>query len=331
MLSRVAERIYWMGRYLERAENTARLINVNTLLLLDLPKGVSLGWQPLVDIMGSTEQFAEHFTEASERNVVRFLIADEKNPASLLSSLKFARENARTVRDTLPGEGWERINDLFLKAKADLPSGLARGRRYDNLVEAIAACQQITGMLAGTMLHNEGYDFLRIGRNLERADMTTRIIDVRTAYVGTSVPGVELEPFLHAQWLSLLRSISAYQAYWLKVQAPVRRQEVLEFLFKERQFPRSVLHCIGEVAGAIERLPRNVVPLTTAGKLAAHLDKRRVSRMDDAAVHAFVDRLQLKLSQLHESIAATYFQFATMDARLRSGRKRKSAAATAGN
>ena len=324
MLSRVAERIYWMGRYLERAENTARLVNVNTLLLLDLPRGVPLGWQPLIDITGSSELFAEYFADASERNVVRFLIADEKNPASLLSSLKFARENARTVRDALPGEGWEHINDLFLKAKADLPAGLGRGRRYDNLVGAIAACQQTTGMLAGTMLHNEGYDFLRIGRNLERADMTTRIIDVRAAYVGSGVPEVELEPFLHAQWLSLLRSISAQQAYWLKVQAPVRRYEVLEFLFKERQFPRSVLHCIGEVAGAIERLPRNALPLSTAEKLAVHIEKRRLGRMNDASVHAFVDRLQMKLGQLHGAIAATYFQSAAMEPRSRRGHKRKS-------
>lgn len=309
MLSRVAEKIYWMGRYLERAENTARLVNVNTLLLLDLPRGIPLGWQPLIEITGNSTQYNEHFSEASERNVVRFLIADERNPGSLLSSLQYARENARTIRDVLPSEGWERINNIFLKAKSDLPSGLARSHRHDNLVETIAACQQITGMLSGTMLHNEGYNFLRIGRNLERADMTTRIIDVRTAHGSSNGSTVEHEPFIHAQWLSLLQSISAYQAYWLKVQAPVRRQEVLEFLFKEQQFPRSVLHCICEVAAAIENLPRNRDPLTAAEALAANLVKRRVDRMDDKTVHAFVDSLQLKLGKLHKTISKTYFQF----------------------
>ncbi|OBS08504.1 alpha-E domain-containing protein [Acidihalobacter prosperus] len=323
MLSRVAERIYWLGRYLERAENTARLVNVNTLLLLDLPRRVPLGWQPLVDITGSSEQFAEHYNEASERNVVRFLVADEKNPGSLLSSLHSARENARTIRDALPREGWERINDLYLKAKAELPSGLARSRRYDKLGEVIAAAQQVTGLLAGSMLHDEGYDFLRIGRNLERADMTTRIVDVRTAPAHPDVQSAELEPFRHAQWLSLLRSISGYQAYWLKVQAPVRRREVLEFLFKERQFPRSILHGIGEAAAAIGHLPRSEALTAEIDALAARIGKRRVGRMDDDAVHAFVDLVQLKLGRLHDAIAATYFQAVPAERRPRRGRGRK--------
>ncbi|WP_455380453.1 alpha-E domain-containing protein, partial [Acidihalobacter prosperus] len=241
--------------------------------------------------------------------------ADESNPGSLLSSLQYARENARTIRDTLPSEGWERINNIYLKAKSDLPSGLARSRRHDNLVETIASCQQITGMLSGTMLHNEGYNFLRIGRNLERADMTTRIIDVRTAHGSPDESTVEHGAFIHAQWLSLLQSISAYQAYWLKVQAPVRRQEVLEFLFKERQFPRSVLHCICEVAAAIENLPRNKDPLSAAGTLAANLEKRRVGRMDDNAIHGFVDNFQLRLGKLHKIISKTYFQFTTQKLR----------------
>ncbi|AOU97148.1 hypothetical protein BI364_03245 [Acidihalobacter yilgarnensis] len=323
MLSRVAERIYWLGRYLERGENTARLVNVNTLLLLDLPRRVPLGWQPLIDITGNAELFAEHLSETSERNVVRFLVADEKNPGSLLSSLHSARENARTIRDALPREGWERINDLYLQAKAELPSGLARSRRYDKLVGVIAACQQVTGLLAGAMLHDEGYDFLRIGRNLERADMTTRIVDVRTAPAHPDIQGVELEPFRHAQWLSLLRSISAYQAYWLKVQAPVRRREVLEFLFKERQFPRSILHGIGEVATAIGHLPRSEALTAEVNALALRIEKRRVGRMDDDAVHAFVDRLQLNLARLHKAIATNYFQIGAVEQRPRRPRSRK--------
>ena len=306
MLSRVAERIYWLGRYVERAENTARLVNVNTHLLLDLPRKVTLGWQPLIEITGSTEPFEQAHNEASERTVVRFLIADENNPGSLLSSLKWARENARTIRDIIPREGWEKVNDLYLSAKAQLTGGLARSRRYENLVAVISASQQLTGLLAGTMLHDSGYEFLRMGRNLERADMTTRIIDVRTANL-LPEESAELVAFQNVQWMSLLQSLSAYQAYRQRMQAPVRRVDVLAFLLRERQFPRAFLHCMGEVHTSIANLPRNAAPLAALDSLCALLDTAQAEHLENHELHQFIDRLQLELGHLHTVIWETYF------------------------
>ena len=157
MLSRVAERVYWAGRYVERAENTARLVTVNTNLLLDLPRRTTLGWQPLVEITGSKRQFSRLFRNATEKNVVRFLISDTRNPASLLNCLQFARENARTIRDIIPRDGWEAVNALYWQVKAALPSGIAQKNRHEFLTAIIAGTQRTTGLFAGTMFSGRSW------------------------------------------------------------------------------------------------------------------------------------------------------------------------------
>ena len=222
MLSRVAENIYWMARYIERAENIARLINVNTNLLLDLPKSANVGWVPIIEILGSGQLFNEQYDTPDERNVLRFIISDQKNSGSIVSSLNSARENARTIRDIIPRESWERINDLFMVAKSNAQSGIARKHRYDYLSSVITGAQTITGQLAGTMLHDVGYDFLRMGRNLERTDMTTRIIDVRSGDL-LEHEHEALTPYESIQWMSVLKSLTAYQMYRRSVQTRVSR------------------------------------------------------------------------------------------------------------
>ena len=202
MLSRVAENIYWMARYIERAENIARLINVNTNLLLDLPKSANVGWLPIIEILGSEQLFNEQYDSTDERNVLRYIISDQKNPGSIVSSLNFARENARTIRDIIPRESWERINNLFMIAKGNAQSGIARKHRYEYLSSVILGAQTITGQLAGTMLHDVGYDFLRMGRNLERTDMTTRIIDVRSGDL-LEHEHEALTPYESIQWRNI--------------------------------------------------------------------------------------------------------------------------------
>lgn len=237
MLSRVAANIFWMARYIERAENTARLINVNTNLILDLPGRVRLGWEPIIDITGSRELFFSMYHEADERSVVRFLIANPANPGSILSALSFAREDARTIRDIIPGEAWEQVNQLYLRAKDLSKTGLSRRNRFDYLGNIILGAQTITGLLAGTMTHDEGYEFLRIGRNLERADMTTRIIDVRSGSLLPELPE-EVLPFENIQWMSVLKSLTGYHMYRRHERVVVRRSDVLRFLLQERRFPR---------------------------------------------------------------------------------------------
>ncbi len=306
MLSRVADSIYWIARYLERAENVARLVNVNAHLLLDMPRKATLGWQPLIDITGDATLFDSLYNEASERNVVRFLIADGRNPGSILNTVKSARENARTIRDIIPREAWEGINALFLEVKANLPAGLAHRRRFDFLRSIIDTNQGITGLLAGTMLHDYGYDVLRMGRNLERADMTTRIVDVRST---TLLPheSEELTPFENIQWMSVLHSLSALQSYTQKVQGPVRRAAVIRFLLQEREFPRAFLHCVGEVRTCLQALPHNDDPMRYANRILRNLRSAKPDQMPAKKLQKFLDRSQLSLARLDAVIRSTYF------------------------
>ncbi|HDP88907.1 MAG TPA: alpha-E domain-containing protein [Thioalkalivibrio sp.] len=306
MLSRVAENIYWMARYIERAENTARLVNVNGNLLLDLPRHVRLGWEPLLDISGSREHFAELYHEPDERSVVRFMVSNQNNPGSILSSLNQARENARTIRDIIPREAWEQINELYLRARGEANRVLSRSGRFEYLRHVILGAQTITGLLAGTMNHDEGYDFLRMGRNLERADMTTRIIDVRSATL-LSETHEDLTPFENIQWVGVLKSLTGYQMYRRTARIRVRRPDVLRFLFQESVFPRSVAHATGEVEACLAHLPRNEKPLRTVGTLRRKVQRVRPAGLEQAQLHDFIDDLQAGLARVHNSIAATYF------------------------
>lgn len=306
MLSRVAERIYWMARYLERAENTARIVNVNTNLLLDLPKTITPGWQPLIDITGSKLDFQRRRLVCKEPNVVRFLISDQKNSSSLLSSLQSARENARTIRDIIPREAWEHVNALYMNTKNELPGGLAQRRRFDFLGSVISGTQQITGLLAGTMLHDAGYFFLRMGRNLERADMTTRIIDVQSGKLLPKESG-ELRPYENIQWMSVLQSLSGYQSYRQKMQGRVSRNMVLDFLLRDKEFPRAFIHCIGEVLDCLNHLPKKDIPLTAARALSDRVAKVNPAKLPKLTMHEFIDSLQRQLGEVHDIISQTYF------------------------
>jgi len=305
MLSRVAENIYWMGRALERAENTARLVAVNANLLLDLPKGIAPGWPPMVYIIGANALFDEHYKDYSERNVVRFLLGDERNPGSILAALGSARESCRTIRDIVPREGWELMNQLYLYARDQLPEGMKKGGRHTYLKYIILGIQGISGLLSGTMLHDQGYDFLLLGGFLERADMTTRIVDVRSANLLSTETG--LRPFETIQWVSVLKSLTAYQAYRRSEQVRVQREPVLRFLFQNKEFPRSANHCVDACRQSLERLPRNEGALRVAGRLKRALESAKPTELDQQQLHAFVDDLQLAIGELHDEIARTWF------------------------
>lgn len=306
MLSRVAENIYWMARYIERAENTARLIMVNTNLLLDLPRGIQPGWQPIVEILGAEEYFLQQHDEFNERAVLKFLIADPYSPGSILHSLQLARENARTIRDIIPREAWEQINDLYLMAKSEAASGYSKKGRYDYLKRIILGAQTITGLLAGTMLHDIGYDFLRMGRNLERAEMTTRIIDVRSADLLPEHEG--LTPFENIQWMSVLKSLTGYQMYRRTYQVRVRRPDVLRFLLKDKKFPRSFYHSLLAVRSCLRHLPRNEEAMALLNEVGKKVLRADQAILEQDKLHRFIDELQLGLADLNQAITRLYFQ-----------------------
>lgn len=307
MLSRVAEQLYWLARHIERAENTARLINVNTNLLLDLPRRHEFGWQPLIDITSSNELFNSLYEEPDERSVIRFLVSDKSNPGSIQSCLFLARENLRTTRDIIPREAWELLNDLNLFLKNNIVNSTSRRRRYGFLKTIIGGSHQITGLLAGTMNHDEGYDFMRMGRNLERADMTTRLVDVRSGDLLLEHEG--LTPFENIQWVSLLKSLTAYQMYRQYMKLRVRGPEVLKFLLQTEIFPRSCAHCLLQIQQCLENLPEN----DTLQRSVLSL-RRNVKETDTAelarsgpGLHQYMDQLQMQFAVLHDALASRYF------------------------
>jgi uncharacterized alpha-E superfamily protein len=306
MLARTVENVYWLARYLERAENTARLISVNTHLLLDLPPGIAPGWLPLVDITGSRAHFDARYKRAAQRDIVQFLIADRDNPGSIVSSLNLARENARALRDVLPAETWEELNRFFMRFSEELPAGLSRATRFDFLKRSVLVSQTLTGMLDGTMSRNDAHTFMMLGRNLERADMSSRIIDVRSAQL-LPQDASELRPFDTIQWMSVLRSLSGYEMYRLARRARVNRADVLEFALRDEHFPRSCLFCLLQMELCLHGLPRSGGAHDALVNACQFLTGVDLGSLDQAGLHELIDRVQLHLTVLHDTIADSYF------------------------
>lgn len=329
MLSRVAQNIYWMSRYIERTEDTARLISVNANLLLDLPADTSFGWEPLVFITGSQAQFFATYKTPDELSVIKFLVSDQGHNSSIMSCLSAARENLRTTRDVVPREAWEQVNDLYLYVRDHLQMGMSRRGRYEFLKRVIQGVQQLTGLLAGAMSHTHAYDFVRIGRNLERADMTSRILDVRS---GNFLPHQspiqsqhqmqtqaqsqmqvqtqdqsELNPFENIQWMSVLNSLSAYQMYRQQVRVRVRGPDVIKFLLQDPLFPRTVYHCLSELENSLSKMPKSESLLTSISHLKQSVSSAHAPELDRQGLHRFIDELQIRLDRIHEQLAATYF------------------------
>jgi len=312
MLSRVAETIYWIGRYVERAENTARMVSANTTLTLDLPRGISPGWGPMITLLGCKQAYFERHPEITERRVVHFLIADRDNSGSILSSLALARENARTIREVLPREGWELLNELYQETDDALRPSVARRDRHAFLQRVILGVQTLTGLLAGTMSHNLAYMFLNLGRKLERADMTTRILDIR--WDGPlSEDAVELRIFQDVPWVTILETLGAYQMYRQSMQVRVTRWKVLQFAFRHAEFPRSMAYCAENIRYNLSRLPNNQPVLAELERIERAIETAPVEEMDDEALHAFVDRTQVLLGKLHRLISETYFTWPSVE------------------
>ncbi|MCW8092313.1 alpha-E domain-containing protein [Alteromonas sp. ASW11-130] len=306
MLSRVANHIYWLARYLERAENTARLVQVNTHLLLDLPKDITLGWEPIVDILSFRETFHERYETADEKSIIKFVVSDPLNPGSIINCLANAKENARIIREIIPSEAWELINNLFATAKEDSQSVLTRRHRFKCLEKIVSGNQTITGLMGGTMNRDVGYSFLRLGRHLERADMTTRIIDVRSASLLPDISG-KLSAFENIQWMSVLKSLTAYQMYRQEMRLRISREDILEFLLKRDIFPRSISHSIKQLIKCAGELPKSQPVKEKVVKVSKELEKLDTRDLKQEKLHTFIDDLQTSLIKIHNAINETYF------------------------
>lgn len=308
LLSRVAERIYWSARYLERAETTSRLARVYGNLLLDLPRQAGLKWDLLIDVTGCSALYKELHPNPTADTAERFFVADRNNPSSVRSSLAYARESVRTTRDIVPSEAWRSINELCMHVNQELDAETSRRRRYDIHSTVVEGCQQISGLLADTMSHDSGYQFFRIGRSLERADMTTRIIDVAAASL---LGREELARFDNTLWMAVLQSLSAYQMYRQKIRRRIHGADVIAYLLKDEQFPRAFSFCLRELGGALALLPRNAGPHKQLGDLRRMLAVVDVTRLDIASLHQWIDDAQLALGELHHLIHHTWFDPST--------------------
>jgi len=300
MLSRVAERVYWMSRYLERVENAARLVTVYRELLLDLPEQAALDWSVPLNILGMDDDYRAAGTGEDK---LSFLLTNQYNIASVLSSLNFARENARTTRDIVPSEAWRAINALHMFAADKLPQ-VAHVPNVQVPDEIVGRCHEITGILEGTMSHGPAYQFVRLGRSLERADMTSRIVDVAAAIMMSGRKDLHLHDT--TIWRAVLRALSAYQMYRQYVRRRILGPDVIAFLLHDRDFPRSVTHCVAVLEQALDALPQRDGALARLRSLHDHVRRIDVQAADHEALHVFIDELQLELAALHGAIFETW-------------------------
>jgi len=306
LLSRVAEAVYWTGRYLERVETTARIVKVQTELYLDLPLSEGVGWSPLLAITGTEATFEALYAGNAEEDVVNFLAADPRNPSSIISSLARARQNMRTTRPVFPRELWEDLNNLYLITEDLCEEAVPRRTRLQWLDNLLGGCQRLSGMMTGTMSHDDAYSFLRIGRHIERADMTSRVLDVHAGTL-TAITD-QPRPYADVAWMSVLKSLSAYQMYRRKVQASVMGPDVLRFLLLDQQFPRSVEHCLIEISRCLLELPRYDKTMAACAEAEIIVANARVGTLAREGLHDYVDALQLSLGNLHGTLADTYFR-----------------------
>lgn len=305
MLSRAAERVYWAGRYLERAENTARIIQQYSQLLLDLPSEAGVEWSAVARIVGGNAKATSGTKSNSEKAVLQYLIAEPSPSCSLLWSVTMARENIRNTRDLLPIESWENVNELYRYARENLDRASSSTDRFDVLDHCIGRVQHINGTLSTTMSHRSPYHFLTIGKSIERADMTSRIIDVAAAYIRHNESLVKR--FGSTLWTNVLKSVSGFQMYRQYRQPQVIGVEVIDFLVCDRDFPRAIQFCIDQACTSAKALPdaqAAIDAISAAGNLL------KPDWKDDASaevISGLMDTLQKRLGVAHQVIGDSWF------------------------
>lgn len=260
LISRVAESCFWLTRYLERAENVARLLRVNRALVLDLE--IDLAWMPLIVVVGEKERFEALFDVADEVTVQDYLTWDERNPVSIVSSIRWMRENARTIREVISLETWQCANRFWTWLQSEAARTLYEDdvEEFYNRVTSLAV--EMQGWTINTMMHDEPLHFTSLGRLLERAGQTARTLDVKYHMLGATDPTRLETPLEAAEWVALLRSCSAVEPFFKKRNELPSGAAVAEFLLFDEGFPRSVRHCVaaslGELRRIRQRLPEGI-------------------------------------------------------------------------
>lgn len=313
MLSRVADSLYWIGRYTERSENLARLLEVNNQLMLDAASGSEIQeqWEPIVFATGDKPLFEKLYDTYNAENVTNFLTFDRDNPTSILSTISAARENARMIRDQISGEMWESINRLYLfMQSADADNAWKQGAHefYARIKDSSLLFQ---GLAESTFPHEEGYTFIQVGKFLERADKTSRILDIKYHVLlpsGGDVGGaVDI-----AQWVAILRSCSGLEAYHADYITDVMPWKVAEFLILSNRFPRSIRFCIGSLNYNLRRITGTNDGFFSneaerlSGKLMADLNYSTIDDIIQYGMHEYLDGLQIRFNDIGKAVFEAY-------------------------
>ena len=315
MLSRVANSLYWMSRYIERAENNARLAEVNLELLLDLTNqaeaDIQQQWNPIISSLEENEHFASLYATPDGQAAIDFVSLQDKNPNSIYSCLALARENARSTREQMSSEMWEQINRLYLFVKSDSAKRVLRSAPYEFFRRVIAGSHLFQGITDATMTHGEGWDFIRIGRLLERADCTSRILDVKYHIllpsgerVGGNVDTI--------QWMAVLKSCSALEAYRKIYVDQVAPWKVAEFIITHSEFPRSIRFSVDSLDSALHRISGSSETHCAneierlSGRLRSDLDYITIGDIFEFGLHEYLETIQDRLAEVSDAMYATY-------------------------
>jgi uncharacterized alpha-E superfamily protein len=309
LLARYAECIFWLARQVERAENLARIIEVQETYARN--RSGARDWSSIVQLNSDEESFSEKHDVANAKNVIRFYVTDGDNPSSIKSAIRYARENARTLRPLVSTEMWVALNVFYNRLNAIDERELAPGSLSPLLNAVKEGCQTFTGISEGTFYRDQAWFFYRIGRYIERADQTTRLLDSKYYVLMRDVDVTNVVNT--GQWMALLRAASGYHAFRLLHQSDLTPWRVAAFLLFNSSFPRSVLFCVKEVDAAFTGL-KSRYNLRGGNDVAEGLDQlrsilgtRSIDEVLASGLHEFIDFVQRYLSAITERLGAAFF------------------------
>ncbi|MBV5339070.1 MAG: alpha-E domain-containing protein [Deltaproteobacteria bacterium] len=311
MLSRIADSMYWMARYLERAGETARLMEINLLYLVEAEEdmGEEDKWRPILQINSSEPLYDEQFGGGiSTPRVLQFVSAGRSNPSSIRTCLRLFRENARVARDRISKEMWEAVNEIWMKFDERLKGPLSAERAGALFVELRNQVARFNGLVASTMMRGEAYAFYQLGGCFERADMTSRTLDIKYHIIlpDLSMVGSALDYY---QWAALLKSLSGFEAFRRNYHSGFMPADVAEFVVLNRNFPRSIAFSVERMGGALQIIGlehKNATEATFAAVSA--MVAVTAQQIFDDGLHEHLESLLEKLSQFHSALAEEFFQ-----------------------
>lgn len=315
MISRVAESCFWLNRYVERVEVLSRILNVNISFQLDVGVREAERWRPLVVVTGQAEDFAKQTPERDRDDaevVLAYLTWDERNPASVISALRMARENARTIRETISLEMWEALNDVWVWLGERASRRLYESEPHAFYQKLCNQCLLFHGLAQATMLHEDPFEFMRLGTALERASQTARILDIKYHSIGPT-RAAEESPAEAAQWMATLRFCSGFEPFFKNGDRTLNGRSVAEFLIFERTFPRSIQHNLARVRNFLKLVrPGEDSPIGMAtdrmlSALLADMGERNIDAILDESLHDYLTHLVKGTLEIGSSIHRDFF------------------------